>query len=140
MRKEPPFIRVTCAVMIDNGKVFAARKGPDARQPLKWEFPGGKVEDNETDEECLARELDEELRMKVTILKRLPSFFHLYPEFKIELVPFLCRPVETNHQLLEHDQAGWFLPNQLKSLSWAEADAAIMDYVTDLLDTGESSL
>ena len=126
--------------MVLNGKVFAARKGPGTSQPLKWEFPGGKVEDNETDEECLARELDEELRMKVTILKRLPSFFHLYPEFEIELVPFLCKPVETNHQLLEHDRAGWFPPDQLKSLTWAEADAGLMGYVTVLLDKGESSL
>ncbi len=140
MSNEAPFIRVICAVMVQNGKVFAARKGPGSSQPHKWEFPGGKVEANETDEQCLARELHEELRMEASVLKRLPSFYHQYPEFKIELVPFLCKPVVTEHQLLEHDRAGWFLPSQLKRLSWAEADAGLMDYVTVLLGTGESNL
>ena len=126
--------------MVQNGKVFAARRGPDSSQPLKWEFPGGKAEENETDEQCLARELDEELCMTVNILKRLPTFYHPYPDFEIELVPFLCKPLETKHQLLEHDLAGWFMPSQLKSLAWADADTGLMHYVIALLDTDESNL
>lgn len=124
-------VRVTCAVIIDGQRVFAARRGPGGQQALKWEFPGGKLEAGETEEECLHRELAEELNMKVHILARLRSFFHEYTGFTIELIPFLCRLVEPGHTPLEHSSTGWFTSAELKDLDWAEADVALMKYVLE---------
>ena len=124
-------IRVTCAVIIDGQRVFAARRGTVAQQPLKWEFPGGKIEPGETEEECLHRELAEELLMKVHIIARLRSFFHDYPGFTIELVPFLCRLLDPGHVLIEHSTTGWFTPKELFELDWAEADVPLMKYVVE---------
>ena len=125
-----PLIRVTCAIIISGGRVFAARRGPGASQPLRWEFPGGKVEAGETDEQCLLRELNEELSMQVAILRKLPPFYHNYPGFRIELVPFVCHPASTGHVPAEHLQTGWFTPGRLKRLTWAAADVPVMQYVT----------
>jgi len=122
-------IRVTCAIIKAGNKIFAAQRGPAAQQALKWEFPGGKVEANETDEECLKRELTEELEMQVRIIRKLPPFTHQYPAFKIELIPFLCLPENEGHSVLEHSGTGWFTRDQLLQLDWAEADIAVLQYV-----------
>lgn len=122
-------IRVTCAIIKDGDKIFAAQRGPHAQQALKWEFPGGKVEPGEKEEDCLKRELLEELKMIVKIKKRLPSFIHSYPEFTIELIPFLCSIDEKSHVTNEHARAGWFNQEQLNTLDWAAADVAVLQYI-----------
>jgi len=124
-------IRVTCAIIKDGDKIFAAQRGPGAQQALKWEFPGGKVEPGESDEECLLRELAEELEMLVSIEEKLPSFFHDYPSFSIELIPFVCSPKTEGHSANEHAGTGWFTREQLLQLDWAAADVAIMQYLLE---------
>lgn len=124
-------IRVTCAVIIDGTKIFAAQRGPGSQQALKWEFPGGKVEAEETDENCLKRELDEELQMQVNILEKLPSVFHQYPDFSIELIPFLCSLANQSYYPVEHSVTGWFERDELKKLNWAKADEKVLDLVLE---------
>lgn len=119
-------IRVTCAVIMDGDKIFAAQRGPKSQQALKWEFPGGKVESGETDEECLKRELAEELQMQVIIIEKIPSVFHQYSEFSIELIPFICFPASKDFNPVEHLFTGWFDRNQLIKLNWAEADLKVL--------------
>lgn len=135
-----PVIRVTCAVVVYRGTVFAARRGPHSSQPLKWEFPGGKVEAGETDEECLHRELSEELNMQVEILEKLPPFPHQYKGFQVELLPFICRACTNNYTLHEHDDAGWYSGRELMELDWADADVRLMQTVVDIFYTKGSSL
>ncbi len=124
-----PVKRVTCAVIMEGGKVFAARRGKQAKHPFKWEFPGGKVEAGESDEACLHRELNEELGMQVEIMQKLPVFEHAYPDFHIRLVPFVCRPTGSGHTPGEHDLTEWFAPEYLPGLDWAEADVPVMQFV-----------
>ncbi len=124
-------IRVTCAIIKDGDKIFAAQRGPGAQQALKWEFPGGKVEPGESDEECLFRELNEELEMLVSIEKKLPSFFHDYPSFSLELIPFLCSLETKVHTANEHAGTGWFAREELQKLDWAAADVALMQFVLE---------
>jgi 8-oxo-dGTP diphosphatase len=124
-------IRVTCAIIKDGNKIFAAQRGPDAQQALKWEFPGGKVEPGETDEECLIRELIEELEMQVKLERRLPSVTHAYPFFSIELIPFVCSLENKAHFANEHSGTGWFTREQLLQLDWAAADVTVMHYVIE---------
>lgn len=122
-------LRVACAIIIDQGKVFAARRGSTQKQPFKWEFPGGKIEPKETPAQCLLRELSEELDMQPRILEQLPSFFHQYENFHIELIPFVCKVSTTHHTAVEHDQTGWFSQQQLPLLQWTAADVPLMEYV-----------
>jgi 8-oxo-dGTP diphosphatase len=124
-------IRVSCAIIKDGNKIFAAQRGPDAQQALKWEFPGGKVEPGESDEECLKRELMEELEMQVKLEKRLPSVTYAYPSFSIELIPFVCSLQNKDHFANEHSGTGWFTREQLLQLDWAAADVAVMHYVIE---------
>ena len=122
-------LKVTCAIILHDGKVFAARRGAAGNQPYRWEFPGGKIEPGETPAQCLLRELDEELQMKARILEQLPSFFHTYPGFSIELIPMVCSLEHTQHQASEHSLTGWFSPEALRDLHWADADVQLMEYV-----------
>ena len=109
---------------------FARSEAKKMKLPLKWEFPGGKIEDNESLEACLKREIKEELGIEIEILKQLPSFKHNYSaNFSIELFPFRCKRLSHEIQLAEHKQIKWFSLEKLKNLDWAEADVPIVDYI-----------
>lgn len=94
--------------------------------PLKWEFPGGKVDDGESLEGCLVRELMEELGIVVTINRPLSPVTHNYPAFIITLHPFICKINSGNLILNEHAAIKWQLPSELQQLDWAEADIPIV--------------
>lgn len=124
-------LKVTCAIIIQQGKVFAARRGQAMKHPFKWEFPGGKLEEGETEQDGLLRELAEELDMNAVIIERLPSFVHHYKDFSIELIPFVCELPKAWHIPSEHDQTGWFTAPQLRLLCWTDADVPLMEYVIE---------
>ncbi len=94
--------------------------------PLKWEFPGGKVNAGETLEECLKRELSEELTIQVEITGKLPESVYSYPTFNITLYPFLCAIKSGEIVLKEHAEYVWLLPQHLMTIDWAEADVAVV--------------
>ena len=101
--------------------------------PLKWEFPGGKVEPNETAEMCLIREIREELGIDIEIIRELPSNTHAYPSITIKLKPFICKIVKGEIILTEHIEFKWLSTNELLDLDWAEADIPILKhYLTTL--------
>lgn len=122
-------IKVTCAVIIDNeARILAAQRSNNMSLPLKWEFPGGKIEANETPEECLIREIKEELNISVNIIKVLPTNTHAYSDITIELIPFLCAHVKGDIILKEHIDFKWLDKNDLLALDWADADVPIVKY------------
>lgn len=100
--------------------------------PLKWEFPGGKIDPGESPEECLRRELIEEMGINVSVGKNLTSSTHHYPMFTVTLYPFVCS-IESGEIILhEHAAIVWLLPDQLKTLDWAEADLPVIEvYLAD---------
>lgn len=95
--------------------------------PLKWEFPGGKVDHGESTEECLQREIVEELGIQVGIEKRLPSTTHDYPTFSVTLYPFVCSIESGEIVLHEHATVTWLPPDDLHTLDWAEADLPVIE-------------
>jgi 8-oxo-dGTP diphosphatase len=125
-------IKVTCALIINHeGKILAAQRSSAMSLPLKWEFPGGKIEPSETAEQCLVREIKEELDIAVEIIKALPANRHIYPTITIELIPFICRYTEGEIILKEHAQYQWLPANELLTLDWADADVPIVEnYLT----------
>lgn len=95
--------------------------------PLKWEFPGGKIEAGESPEECLTRELMEELGVTVLVGSALPQTTHGYPDFTVTLYPFTCRlagGIITPH---EHHALQWIEPQRMEELDWAAADLPVIN-------------
>jgi 8-oxo-dGTP diphosphatase len=124
-------LEVTCAIIEHNGKILCAQRSSKMPLPNKWEFPGGKVQ-NETYEECLIREIKEEIGVEIQILEQLPSNHHRYSETKtIELIPFRCSLKTFEILLLEHSKVEWLSVEKLKFLDWAEADIPIVNYYSE---------
>jgi 8-oxo-dGTP diphosphatase len=120
-------LRVTCAIILKDGKILVAQRSEKMDLPMKWEFPGGKIEPNETAQECLIREIKEELNVEISVEKAFPSNFHSYNEHKvIELIPFLCGYISGYLINREHHKIEWVDPQNLLLLDWAEADVPIV--------------
>lgn len=120
-------IKVTCAIIVNaDGLVFAAQRSAAMSLPLKWEFPGGKIEPGETAEACLIREIKEELHVDIEIVASLPTNTHQYPNVAILLIPFVCRITTGEIILKEHLDFKWLSKDELLALDWAEADVPIV--------------
>lgn len=128
-------IDVTCAIIEEDDQILVTQRGARMRMPFKWEFPGGKVEPSETAEECLVREIYEELGIKVQIKFRLPPSCHSYPDFDIRLHPFVCRIAYGRIVPAEHHAVRWTTLEQLRTYDWTDADVAVVqsyiDYVVE---------
>jgi 8-oxo-dGTP diphosphatase len=123
-------LRVSCAVIIQNGRVLCAQRNENMTLPLKWEFPGGKIENSESPEAALHRELMEELNLKVKLLKPLSPVQHNYGTEKVvELLPYLAKIIGGDLIVHEHKQVIWKEVGQLHQLEWAEADIPIVNEI-----------
>jgi 8-oxo-dGTP diphosphatase len=119
-------LQVTCAIIERDGLVLAAQRSASMSLPLKWEFPGGKIDPGESPEECLQRELVEELGLQILPVRRLPSHTHHYPTFSVTLYPFICVITAGEITLHEHAAITWLSPERLGELDWAEADYPVI--------------
>lgn len=119
-------IHVACAIIERDGLVLAAQRSAAMNLPLKWEFPGGKIDPGETAAEGLRREIKEELAVEVRVGQDLPASTHHYPAFTVTLYPFVCT-IETGEIILhEHAALAWLPAEKLASLDWAEADLPVL--------------
>jgi 8-oxo-dGTP diphosphatase len=115
-------ISVTCAIIVKNDTILACQRGPNSSHPYEWEFPGGKQENAETPEECIIREIWEELRVEIEVLKPLKPVEYEYPEIAIRLIPFLCHITEGNPTPIEHHTIRWQRIAMFNDLKWSKAD------------------
>ena len=120
-------INVTCGIVFKADRILVAQRSEKMKLPLKWEFPGGKIEPNETAEACICRELREELNIEIEILERLKSQPFDYGTFAINLIPFVARLVSGKVIPQEHKDFKWLSTDQLRSLDWAPADIPVLD-------------
>ena len=121
-----PHLQVSCAIIERDGLVLAARRSAAMSLPLKWEFPGGKIDLGESPEACLVRELYEELRVRVQVERRLPASTHHYPSATVTLHPFVCTITAGQADPQEHDTIIWCTPDELRTLDWAAADVPVL--------------
>lgn len=94
--------------------------------PLKWEFPGGKIDEGESPEECLKRELHEELGIEASVGQARPTTSHRYSSFSVTLYPFICEIISGEITLHEHGALVWLPIEELHTLDWAEADLPVI--------------
>ena len=126
-------IHVACALIELDGLVLAAQRSVAMNLPLKWEFPGGKLEAGESAEECLRRELVEEMGVTITVGRPLPLYTHSYETFTVTLYPFVCTIESDTITLHEHAAMIWLPPEKLHILDWAEADWPVLEEYARLI-------
>lgn len=119
-------IEVTAAVIIEKGKVLIAQRAENQKMAGKWEFPGGKVEQGETYEECLKREISEELGIKIEIESLFVENIYRYDSGTIKLIAYKARYIEGEYDLSVHNQIKWVKPDELDNYDFAPADILII--------------
>ena len=130
------FLTVASAALIDgDGRLLIQERPPGKPFAGLWEFPGGKVEEGETPEACLIRELNEELGIEVTQSCLAPFVFasHAYDDFHLIMPLYLCRRWSGTVQALEHEALAWVRPNQMDAYEMPPADAPLVAWLRDLL-------
>jgi 8-oxo-dGTP diphosphatase len=116
-------IIVTCAIIRnEDDEVLIVQRGELTDHPLKWEFPGGKVNPGEKETECIIREVEEELSMEIVITGQLPDVDYDYGHKQIRLIPFICDTLDELPVLSEHLAYMWLKPAKLKTVDFSEAD------------------
>ncbi len=120
-------LSVACAIIESNGKMLICQRSAAMRLPLKWEFPGGKVEPGEDEAFAIVREIREELHLDIVVRARLQAVEHAYPAFRIRLMPFIAAVVGGELSLQEHAAAHWVTVAELDDYDWAPADVPIVE-------------
>lgn len=122
-------INAAIAVVARNGKILVCQRKHDDYLGGYWEFPGGKCEDGETLEQCLSRELLEEVNIEASIIAQLTPIDHEYPHAHVRLHPFLCRHQSREPQLLECQAALWIDPRDLPKYQFPPANEKLIEEV-----------
>lgn len=130
-------INVVGAVIVKDGEVLCAQRGPAGSLAGMWEFPGGKIEPGETAQAALEREIAEELECGVAIGDEVTTTRHEYDFGIVTLTTFYCELIDGNPQLTEHAEVRWLPPQLLSTLEWAPADnPAVERIMADFSNVG----
>ena len=116
----------------DKKEIFATQRGYGDWKGW-WEIPGGKIEEGETPEQCIVREIREELATEVKAEKIIGVVDYDYPTFHLTMHCILCTIVSGELKLLEHENAKWLSSETLRSVKWLPADELILDKIEELL-------
>lgn len=121
--------KVVAAVIYHDGEILCVQKGENKFNYLryKYEFPGGKIEFGEREEEALRREIEEELHLPIIIDHKIAVVNHQYPDFMVTLTVYACLAATREFNLTEHIDAKWLRKEQLKTLNWVGADQPIVE-------------
>ncbi len=120
-------IEVVAAIISDENKIYCARRADKGETALKWEFPGGKIEQGERAQEALIREIQEELNATISVDKYFMSVEHQYKTFFVTMHSYLCTVKEGVLKRNEHVEDKWLEISKLDTLDWAEADKPIVE-------------
>lgn len=125
---------VSAAIIVENKKILCVQrnKGKYDYISYKYEFPGGKLEEGENEEDALKREISEELNLEIDVAEKFLVVTHEYLDFDLTMHSYLCKANTEKLVLKEHIDAKWLYKNELIELDWAAADLPI---VSKLINT-----
>ena len=118
-------IQVVAALLFPGGRLFATQRGYGDWKGY-WEFPGGKIEPEETPQEALIREIREELDIGIKVLSHACDVEYDYPEFHLSMQCFRCEIASGRPKLLEHEAARWLRRSELRTVNWLPADLSLL--------------
>ena len=119
-------IRVVAAIIMHDGKIFATQRGYGEFEG-GWEFPGGKIEPNETPQNALIREIKEELNIEINVGELLDTVEYDYPNFHLSMDCFMCTISSGEIVLNEHSAAKWLTKETLNTVDWLPADLGLIE-------------
>ena len=122
-------IEVVAAVIVKDNKVFCCKRGPGRYLEGYYEFPGGKIELNETKEEALIREIKEELNIDISIDSYITTIEYDYPSFHLIMHVYRCSIINGIISLTEHTDSIWCDVNELMNINFAPADLKVLNYI-----------
>jgi 8-oxo-dGTP diphosphatase len=119
-------VKVVAAIIRNDGKIFATQRGYGTFKD-GWEFPGGKIEQGETPQEALRREIREELETDIEVGDLFDTIEYDYPEFHLSMGCYFCTIRSGSLVLKEHEAAKWLTKKNLDSVDWLPADVTIIE-------------
>ncbi|MFZ5596454.1 MAG: (deoxy)nucleoside triphosphate pyrophosphohydrolase [Bacillota bacterium] len=119
--------RVTAAIIEKDGRLLIAQRPRGDKLSLKWEFPGGKIEEGETPEECLVREIKEELNLDIQITGHFMNSKYQYESGGIELICYFAKIIGGEMKLNVHEAVEWVGRDELKKFDFAPADIQVLN-------------
>ncbi len=122
-------IDVVAAVIKKNNLYFIAQRNRNKHFAYYWEFPGGKVDKQETFENALKREIKEELSINIKVFNHIASEKHKDEKIDVNVHYFLCQSLNDNIILFEHEDMKWLKKNELKKFKMAPGDSKIIKYL-----------
>ena len=123
-------VRVVAGIIIEDGKVFATQRGYGEFKD-GWEFPGGKIEQGETPEVAVVREIMEELDTEVEVKELFHTVEYDYPKFHLSMDCFICKIKKGDLVLKEHEAAKWLTKEKLGTVEWLPADVTVMGAIKE---------
>lgn len=125
-------IEVVAAIILREGAYFATQRGYGEFEGM-WEFPGGKIEPEETAESALKREIQEELGIDITIDKFLCTTEYDYPLFHLTMHCYLCSIISGKIEFREHKSAQWLTAETLDNMKWLPADKEVVEKLKSIM-------
>lgn len=121
-------IKVVAAIIKKDNLIFATQRGYGEFKD-KWEFPGGKIEENETKEEALTREIKEELNASISIDSFIKQIEYDYPSFHLVMDVYFCHLNNPHIEPIEAENAKWLKIEEIYDLDWLPADLELLQYI-----------
>ncbi|MBO5804272.1 MAG: (deoxy)nucleoside triphosphate pyrophosphohydrolase [Bacteroidales bacterium] len=125
-------IEVVAAIIVRDHEVFATQRGYGEWKDW-WEFPGGKIEEGESPQDALMREILEELNADISVGELLDTIEWDYPTFHLTMHCFVCSLLSESLHLNEHEASAWLTADTLRSVRWLPADLALLDKISEII-------
>ena len=125
-------VQVAAAIIVDDGKIFATQRGYGKFKD-GWEFPGGKIEQGETPQQAVMREIMEELDTEIEVGELFYTVEYDYPDFHLTMYCFFCTIISGDLVLKEHEAAKWLTKETLDSIDWLPADIELIEKLKEYM-------